>query len=145
MHPAWHFTWCAFMCVCVCVSSFGCVQLFATLWTVAQQTPLSMGFSRQEYWSGLLCPPPGYLPDPGIESASLLSPALANGFFTTSTTWEAHDILCIKVKYVGWQYTALSYSSPNFPMFHVWFYSPIVPCLVLTVASWPTYRFSGDR
>ena len=47
------------------------------------------GFSRQEYWSGLLCPPPGDLPDPGIEHASLLSPALVGGFFNTSATWEA--------------------------------------------------------
>ena len=48
-----------------------------------------MGFSRQEYWSGLLCPPLGDLPDPGIEPASLMSPALAGGLFTTSATWEA--------------------------------------------------------
>ena len=51
--------------------------------------PLSMGFSRQEYWSGLPCPPPGDLPDPEIEPVSLMSPALAGGFFTTSATWEA--------------------------------------------------------
>ena len=59
-----------------------------TPWTVAHQTPLSMGFSRQEYWSGLPCPPPGALPDPGIEPTSLMSPALPGGFFTTSATWE---------------------------------------------------------
>ena len=47
-----------------------------------------MEFSRQEYWSGLSCPPPGDLPDPGIEPSSLMSPALAGGFFTTSATWE---------------------------------------------------------
>ena len=58
-------------------------------WTVARQAPLSMGFSRQEYWSGLLFPLPGDLPDPGIEPMSLMSPALAGGFFTTGTTWEA--------------------------------------------------------
>ena len=52
------------------------VQLFATLWTVARQTPLSMGFSRQEYWSGLPCPPPGNLPGPGIKPVSSESPAL---------------------------------------------------------------------
>ena len=63
--------------------------LFVTPWTVARQAPLSMGFSRQEYWSGLPCPPPGDLPDPGIEPASLMSPALANGIFTTSAPWEA--------------------------------------------------------
>ena len=49
-----------------------------------------MEFSRQEYWSGLPFPLPGDLPDPGIEPESLASPALAGGFFTTSTTWEAH-------------------------------------------------------
>ena len=54
------------------------------------QAPLSMGFSGQEYWSGLLCPPPGDLPNPGIEPLSLMSPALAGGFFTTSATWEAY-------------------------------------------------------
>ena len=68
------------------------LQLCLTLcdpWTVAHQAPLTMGFSRQEYWNGLLLPPPGDLPDPGIEPASLTSPALAGRFFTTSTTWEA--------------------------------------------------------
>ena len=69
--------------------SFSCVQLFVTLWTVAHKAPLSMGFSRQEYWSGLPCPPPADLPDPGIESPSLVSPELAGGFFTSSVTWEA--------------------------------------------------------
>ena len=49
------------------------------------------GFSRQEYWSGLPFPPPGYLPDPGMEPASLMSSALAEGFFSTSATWEAPD------------------------------------------------------
>ena len=75
------------MCVCV-LSHFSCVQLCVTLWTVAHQAPLSMGFSRQEYWNGLPCPPPGDLPDPVIEPASLMSPALAGRFFTTSTIWN---------------------------------------------------------
>ena len=61
------------------------VQLFATLWTVAFQAPLSMGFSRQEYCSGLLCPPPGNLPDPGIEPTSPVSPALQADFLPTET------------------------------------------------------------
>ena len=74
--------------VCVVLS---CVWLFVTLWTIAHQAPLSMGFSRQEYWSGLPCLPPGDLPDPRINPASLMSLALASGFFTTSTTWEALD------------------------------------------------------
>ena len=63
-----------------CVSH---VQLFVTLWTVTHQASLSTGFFRQEYWSGLPCPPPGDLPDPGIKPASLLSPVLAGRFFTT--------------------------------------------------------------
>ena len=65
------------------------VQLFVTPWTVARQIPLSMGFSRQEYWGGLPCPLPGDLPDPGIEHMSPVSPALTGGLFTTSTTREA--------------------------------------------------------
>ena len=59
------------------------VRLFVTLWAVARQAPLSMGFSRQEYWSALPCPPLGNLPDPGIKPMSLTFPALAGGFFTT--------------------------------------------------------------
>ena len=55
-------------------------RLFATPWTAAHQAPLSIGFSRQEYWSGLPCPPPGDLPDPGIK---LTSPAWVGGFFIT--------------------------------------------------------------
>ena len=65
------------------------VQLFATPWTVALQAPLSMQFSRQEYWSGLPFPPPGDLPNPGIKPVSPTSPAVAGEFFTTSSTWEA--------------------------------------------------------
>ena len=58
--------------VCACVANcFSCVWLFAALWTVTHQAPLSMGFSRQDYWSGLPCPPPGNLPDPVIKLASL--------------------------------------------------------------------------
>ena len=61
----------------------------ATLWTVARQAPVSMGFSRQDYWSGLPFPSPGDPPNPGMEPTSLLSPSSAGGFFTASTTWEA--------------------------------------------------------
>ena len=67
-------------------SCFSCARLFVTLWTVARQAPLSMRFSRQEYWSGLPCPSPGDLPDPGMELKSLMSPTLAGRFFNTSTT-----------------------------------------------------------
>ena len=71
------------------LSCFSPVLLFATLQTVAHQAPLSMGFSRQEYWSGLPCPSQGALPNPGIKLASLTSPALAGRFFSTSATWKA--------------------------------------------------------
>ena len=64
------------------VSCFSHVPLFATLWAVACQAPLSMGFSKQEYWSRLPCPPLGDLSDSGIKPTSLVSPALAGGFFT---------------------------------------------------------------
>ena len=64
------------------LSHFSCVQLFVNLWTIACQAPLCTGFSRQEYWRWLPCPPPGNLPKPGIEPTSLMSPALAGGFFT---------------------------------------------------------------
>ena len=67
--------------------SLSCIWLFAAPWTVACQAPLSMGFYRQEYWSGLPFPSPGHLPDPGIEPVSLESAALAGRFSTTSATW----------------------------------------------------------
>ena len=76
-----------FMHSCM-LSCFSHVQLFVTLWTVAHQALLSMGFSRQEYWSKLPCPSPRDLPSPRIEHSSLTSPALAGKFFTTSSTWE---------------------------------------------------------
>ena len=68
------------------LSHFLSVQLFATPWTVAHQAPLSMAFSRQQYWSGLPFPPPGHLPDPGIKLRSTASPALAGGLFSTEPT-----------------------------------------------------------
>ena len=70
------------------------VQLF-----VAHQAPLPMEFSRQEYWSGLPCPPPGDLPNPGMQPKSPASPALVGTFFTTSTTWECINI-CKALKIV---------------------------------------------
>ena len=71
------------MCVCVCIVlvAKSCPTL-VTLWTVARQAPLSMGFPRQEYWSGLPFPSPGHLPDPRIKP---VSPALAGGFFITES------------------------------------------------------------
>ena len=88
-----------------------------------------MGFSRQEYWSGLTCPPPLDLPDPGIEPESLMSPALADGFFTTSTTYTA----CLF-------YLRCPLSSGNRKLFtlKVWgFFSPKLVCfLFLPSALW---------
>ena len=87
---------CLLFSVHACVlSSFSHVQLFESPWTLAHQAPLSMGCSRQEYWSGLPCPPPGQLPNPTIKPSSLTLPALAGGFFTTSTTWEASPFCVI--------------------------------------------------
>ena len=73
------------MCVYL-LSYFSRVQLFVTLWTVAHQASLSLGFSRQKYWSGLPCPPPGDLPNPEIEPSFLISPALAGEIFTNRAT-----------------------------------------------------------
>ena len=69
-------------CHALCICAQLC-PLFAPIGTVAHRTPLSMEFSRQEYWSGLPFPTPGDLPDPGIEPTSPVSSALAGGFFTT--------------------------------------------------------------
>ena len=73
--------------------SANCVRLLATPWTGALQAPLSMGFSRQEYWSGLSFPPPGDLPNPGIEPVSPVSPAWAGRLFTTEPPGKS----------MGWQ------------------------------------------
>jgi hypothetical protein len=75
-----------FSCLaCAVVNRFSCVRPFVTLWAIGQ-APLSMGFSRQDYWSGLLCLPRGDLSDPRIKP---VSPALASRFFTTSATSRA--------------------------------------------------------
>ena len=78
---------CTQICGCAVLSRISCVQLFAAPWTVARQSPLSMGSSRQEYWSVLPCPLPGDLSDSRIEPSSLMLPALTGGLFTTSATW----------------------------------------------------------
>ena len=101
------------MCILI---RFSHVWLFATLWTITHQASLSMGFSRQEYWSGLSCSPPGDLPNPGIDPASLVSPALAGRFFTISVTWEAQRT------WVPSQIPGISWNpgrvlSPSFPTF----------------------------
>ena len=80
------------LCVCACIVAQPC----PTLWTVARQVPLSLGFSRQEYWSGLPSPPPGNLPDPGIDPTSPGSPALAlaGRFFTTVPAGKPQYLVC---------------------------------------------------
>ena len=87
-------SWCVYM-----LSRFSPVQLSVTLWTIICQAPLPMGFYRLEYWSGLPCPPPGALPDPEIEPASLMFLALAGRFFTTSATWEVLIMVCYFLMY----------------------------------------------
>ena len=68
--------------LCMYSQLFSCVRLFVTVWTAAHQAPLSMEFSRQDYWSGLPLPSPGGLPDPEVKPLSPVSPALAGRFFT---------------------------------------------------------------
>ena len=86
---------CVCVCLCVCVQSLSHVQLFVTPWTAAHQAPLSMGFPRQEYWSGLPFPPPGDLLDPGIKPASPVSPVLPEDSLPLShwitTNWKIHQ------------------------------------------------------
>ena len=99
-----------------------CLTLCATLWTIVHQVALSIGFSRQEYWSGLSCLPPGDLPNPGVKPESLMIPALAGGFFTTSTTWEAprhsnsqfiHSVVSNSLRPHRLQHTRLPCPSPT--------------------------------
>ena len=95
------------MCVLSC---FSCIRLLVTPWTAARQAPLSMGFSRQEYWSGWPCPPLGDLPNPGIKLTSLTSPASEASFLTViSATREATSKVKLVIqpnqlaqKTVGW-------------------------------------------
>ena len=86
---------CVWMCACM-LYHFSHVWLCHP-WTAALQAPLSMGLSRQEYWSGLPFPPPGDLRDSGIEPTFLPSPELVDGFFTTSATWEDRVCVCVCV------------------------------------------------
>ena len=84
-------------CVCAVLSHFSHVQLFATLWTIARQVPLSMGLPRPEYRSGSPCPPPGDLSDPGIEPESQMSPALQVDSLPLSPPGKPiHNIGCFK-------------------------------------------------
>ena len=86
------------MYMCLCVQLLSCVQLFASPWTVAHQAPLSMGFSRQEYWSGLPFPPPGGHPDPRIEPSSPVSPTLQADSLPLSH--QGSPRICIAYMYI---------------------------------------------
>ena len=93
---------CVHTCVCVCACArtrmstrallLSHVQIFTAPWNVAHQAPLSVGSSRQEYWSGLPFPTPGNLPNQGIEPSSLVLPSLAGGFFATE---PSGNLLCL--------------------------------------------------
>ena len=77
-------------CVYACAKLLQlCPTLCNPMDCVALQAPLSMGFPRHEYWNRMPFPSPGHLPNPGIKPASLMSPALAGGLFTTSATWKS--------------------------------------------------------
>ena len=122
------------MRACV-LSHFSHGRLFAALWTVARQAPLSMGFSRQEYWNGLPCPPPGDLPNPGIKPMSLASPALATRFFTTSAIREAlaQEVLNSKNRVTLEQgiQSSSHQTEPEEPTTSSW-------------RTWPSYILGGD-
>ena len=115
------------MLVCM-PSCFNHIRLFATPWTVAHQAPLSVGFSRQEYWSGLPCPPPGDLPDPGIKSTSLMYLAPAGRFFTTSITKGA---VCAKLLSCGQPCDPMDYRLPGSPV-HGIFQARILECVAIS-------------
>ena len=91
------------------------VRLFAIPWAVAHQAPLSMGFSRQESWRGLPCPPPWDLPGPGgIKPARLASPVLTGRFFTTEPRGDALCYMLCPTGYFGLQ-IAVCASKPSLP------------------------------
>ena len=110
----------------------------AAPWTIPHRAPLSMKFSRQQYWSGLPCPPPRDHPNPGIKSTSLMSAALADRFLTTKFTWEARYIWCIEYDIIFkdekemilcvffFLFRALSLTHPGFPF----------PCPISATFSW---------
>ena len=101
-----------FQTVCMSVCMLSRVWLFATLWTVACQGPLSMGFSRQECCSGLPCPPPGDLPDPGIEPVSPASLALQAGSFPLSHRGRPRVcLLHIKKCWISWDSRQMTWGS----------------------------------
>ena len=113
-------SYCLYYSYCV-LSRFSHVRLFATPWTVIRRAPLSMGFSRQEYWSGLPCPPPGDLSDPGLKPASFTSLALAGRFFTPRATTKREtesqksEVMCPRSQ----SYSIMALLNLSSPLFKV--------------------------
>ena len=127
-------------------SCFSCVWLFVTQWTVAHQAPPSMGFSRQEYCSGLPFPSPGDLPHPGIEPTSLTSPALAGGFFTVLHNKAYFQKPSCSFTVWHFSYVKEREVSPEFSLgsFFLWKYSRPQCCSELTSKPqciWPAWPF----
>ena len=102
------------------LSRFSSVSFFATPWTVAHQAPLSMGFSWQEYWSGLLCPPPGDLPNPGIEPASPESPALQVDYLPLSHWGSSFLHVACLAFILEWNFQRKKMYSESRPECHEW-------------------------
>ena len=103
------------------LSHFSCVLLFVTPWTVACQAPLSMGFSRQEYWSGLPCPPPKDLPNPGIKPTCVMSPALQGDSLLLAQPGKPLRLHCCPIN---------RFISTNLSRFHI--YALIYICFSLS-------------
>ena len=146
------------MLPCLRVLSLQLCPALCHLWTVACQAPLSLEFSRQEYCSGLSCPAPRDLPDPGVEPTSLASSAVTGRFFTTSTSWEAH---CCSVEKLCWLFAtpwtaAARLPCPSLPLrvcsnsgpLSRWCYltiSPSIAPLILLPSIFPSIRvFSNE-
>ena len=105
-------------------------QALETPWSVAHQAPLSMGFPKQEYWSGLPFPSPGDLPDPGIK---LASPSLAGGFFTTELTGKAH--ICQSQSYASVPISQVIHPSSSPSVFIRLFFASVVSVSALQIGS----------
>ena len=123
------------MCVC---ANWLPLCLSVTPWTIPLQVLLFMGFSRQEYWSGLPCPSPGDFPNPGTEPASLKFHALVGGFFTTSPTWEVFAPYCHYLK------TIAIYNNHSCLKFYFCDFNMVSICLLyilLSMLSYVRYNF----
>ena len=128
---------------------FSHVQLFGTLWNIVLLAPTSIGFSRQEYWRGMPCPPPGNLPNPGIKLTPLTSPALAGRFLTTSATCcsvaQSCPTLCSSMDCLTQGFPALHHF-PELAQTHgYWVNDAIQPYHPLLFPSPPTFNLSQHQ